>query len=58
MPKYKVMATEYVYKDAFIEAKDMDEAIAKAQADNVDWTTVGGDFKIHEDMVFEEVDDE
>jgi len=54
MPKYKVMATEYVYKDAFIEAKDMDEVIAKAEADNVDWVTVGGDFEIHEDMIFEE----
>jgi len=54
MPRYKVMATEYVYKDALIEAKDMDEVIAKAGADNVDWVTVGGDFEIHEDMIFEE----
>ena len=57
MPKYKVMATEYVYKDALIEAKDMDEAIAKAEADGVGWITVGGDFEIHEDMIFEETDD-
>ena len=54
MPKYKVMATEYVYKDAIIEAKDMDEVIAKAEADGVEWITVGGDFEIHEDMIFEE----
>ena len=57
MPKYKVMATEYVYKDALIEAKDMDEAIAKAEADGVEWITVGGDFEIHEDMIFEETED-
>ena len=58
MPKYKVMATEYVYKDALIEAKDMDEAIAKAEADGVEWITVGGDFEIHEDMIFEENENE
>ena len=39
MPKYKVMATEYVFKDALIEAKDAEEACEKAQADNVDWIT-------------------
>lgn len=58
MPKYKVMATEYVYKDALIEAKDMDEVIAKAEADGVEWITVGGDFEIHEDMIFEENTDD
>ena len=58
MPKYKVMATKYVYKDALIEAKDMDEVIAKAEADGVDWVTVGGDFEIHDDMIFEETDDD
>ena len=59
MPKYKVMATEYVFKDALIEAKDMDEVIAKAEADDgVDWVTVGGDFEIHCDMIFEETDDD
>lgn len=58
MPKYKVMATEYVYKDALIEAKDMDEVIAKAEADGVEWITVGGDFEIHEDMIFEENDND
>lgn len=58
MPKYKVMATEYVYKDAIIEAKDMDEVIAKAEADGVEWITVGGDFEIHEDMIFEENENE
>ena len=59
MPRYKVMATEYVYKDALIEAKDAEEAYEKAsiQADKMDWTIVGGDFEIHEDMIFEEVDD-
>jgi hypothetical protein len=57
MPKYKVMATEYVFKDAFIEAKDAEEAYEKAWEDNVDWTTVWTDFEIHEDMTFEEVDD-
>lgn len=58
MPKYKVMATQYMYKDALIEAKDMDEVIAKAEADGVEWITVGGDFEIHEDMIFEEIEDE
>ena len=58
MPKYKVMATQYMYKDALIEAKDMDEVIAKAEADGVDWVTVGGDFEIHDDMIFEETDDD
>ena len=54
MPKYKVMATEYVFKDAFIEAKDAEEATAKAEADGVEWITVGGDWEIHADMTFEE----
>ena len=58
MPKYKVMATEYVYKDALIEAKDMDEVIAKAEADGVEWIIVGGDFEIHKDMIFEENENE
>jgi len=57
MPKYKVIATEYVFKDALIEAKDAEEAYEKAQADNVDWITVGGDWEIHEDMTFEENED-
>ena len=57
MPKYQVIATQYVYKDALIEAKDAEEAIAKAEEDNVDWVTVGGDFEIHEDMTFEEKPD-
>ena len=57
MPKYKVMATEYVFKDALIEAKDAEEAIAKAEEDNVDWVTVAGDFEIHDDMTFEEIED-
>lgn len=57
MPKYRVMATEYVFKDALIEAKNAEEAYEKSQANNVDWLTVGGDFEIHEDMTFEEKDD-
>ena len=58
MPKYKVMATQYMYKDALIEANDIDEVIAKAETDGVEWITVGGDFEIHEDMIFEEIEDE
>lgn len=57
MPKYKVMATEYIFKDALIEAKDEEEAIAKSEAYGVEWITVGGDFEIHEDMTFEENED-
>ena len=56
MPKYKVIATEYVFKDALIEAKDAEEAYEKAQADNVDWIIVGGDWEAHE--AFEETDDD
>ena len=58
MPKYKVMATQYMYKDALIEAEDIDEVIAKAETDGVEWITVGGDFEIHEDMIFEEKQDD
>ena len=58
MPKYKVMATEYIFKDALIEAKDAEEAIAKAEADEVEWITVGGDWELHDDMTFEENEDE
>jgi len=58
MPKYKVIATEYVFKDALIEAKDAEEAIAKAEADGVEWIVVGSDWEIHEDMTFEETDDD
>ena len=54
MPKYKVIATEYIFKDALIEANSEEEAIAKAEEDGVDWITVGGDWEIHEDMTFEE----
>jgi len=56
MVKYQVMATRYTYVDAFIEAKDAEDAIAKAQAEGVKWVTVGGDFEIHEDCVYEETD--
>ena len=58
MPKYKVIATEYIFKDALIEADSEEEAISKAEEDGVDWVTVGGEWKIHEDMTFEETDDE
>ena len=54
MPKYKLMATEYVFKDAIVEAKDAEEAIAKAEADGVEWIVVGSDWVIHDDMTFEE----
>lgn len=57
MPKYKVMATEYVFKDALIEAKDAEEAISKAEADGVEWIIVGSDWEIHDDMTFEEIVD-
>ena len=57
MAMYKVMATEYIFKDALIEAKDAEEAYQKAQG-NVNWVVVGGDFEIHEDMIFEEIGDE
>ena len=58
MPKYKLMATEYVFKDALIEAKDAEEAIAKAEADGVEWIVVGGDWEIHDELTFEENTDE
>ena len=29
MPKYKVMATEYVYKDALIEAELLEDGVDK-----------------------------
>ena len=57
MAMYKVMATEYIFKDALIEAKDAEEAYQKAQG-NVNWVVVGGDFKIHEDMTFKETNDD
>jgi len=56
MPRYKVMATEYVYKDAYVDAKDAQEAYEKAKGD-VDWKVVGGDFEVHADMTFKETDD-
>ena len=58
MAKYKVMATQYVFKDALIEADSEEEAIAKAEEDNVDWVTVGGEWEIHEDLTFKETDDD
>jgi len=57
MAMYKVMATEYIFKDALIEAKDAEEAYQKAQG-NVNWVVVGGDFEIHEDMTFKETNDD
>ena len=58
MPKYKVIATEYVFKDAIVEASSEEEAIAKAEAGEVEWIAVGGDWEIHEDMTFKETDDD
>ena len=57
MAMYKVMATEYIFKDALIEAKDAEEAYQKAQG-NVNWVVVDGDFEIHEDMTFKETNDD
>ena len=51
MPKYKVIATEYIFKDAFMEADTEEEACLEAE-DRGDWVIVGGDWKVHE--AFEE----
>ena len=53
MPRFKVMATEYVFKDAYVDAKDADEAVQIAENLN-NFITVGGDFQIHTDMTVEE----
>ena len=58
MTKYRVHATEYIFKDALIEAKDAEEAIAKAMVHGADWFTVGSDFEIHEDMTSKENEDD
>ena len=56
MPKYKVMATEYIYKDAYVDAKDVEEAVQIAE--NLgNFITVGGDFQIHADITFEETEE-
>ena len=53
MPRYKVMATEYIYKDAYVDAKDAEEAVQIAE--NLgNFIIVGGDFQIHADMTVEE----
>lgn len=57
MPKYKVMATKYIFKDALIEANSEEEAISKAEEEGVDWVTVGGEWEIHEDLTFKETDE-
>ena len=49
MPRFKVMATEYIYKDAYVDAKDAEEAVQIAENSN-NFITVGGDFEIHADM--------
>ena len=46
MPRFKVMATEYIYKDAYVDAKDAEEAVQIAENSN-NFTTVGGNFEIH-----------
>ena len=59
MPKYKLHGTMYTFMDAIVEAKDEEEAIALAEADEVEWYEVGGDWEHHSDMIFlEENDDE
>lgn len=58
MPKYKVMATKYIFKDALIEANSEEEAISKAEGEGIDWVTVGGEWEIHEDLTFKENEDE
>tara|TARA_A100001037_G_scaffold68856_1_gene61304 strand:+ start:88 stop:276 length:189 start_codon:yes stop_codon:yes gene_type:complete len=57
MPRYKVMATEYVYKDAYVDAKNAEEAVQIAENSN-NFITVGGDFEIHADMTQEEKSNE
>lgn len=53
MPRFKVMATEYIYKDAYVDAKDEEEAVQIAE--NLgNFITVGGDFEIHTDMTMKE----
>ena len=34
MPRYKVMATEYVYKDAYVDATNAEEAVQIAENSN------------------------
>jgi len=59
MPKYKLYATHYIFMDAFVEAKNEDEAHALAEAGQVEWVEVGGDWEEHHDMTYvEEQDDE
>ena len=47
MPRYKVMATVR-YKDAYVDAKNAEEAVQIAENSN-NFITVG-DFQIHTDM--------
>ena len=51
------MATEYVYKDAYVDAKNAEEAVQIAENSN-NFITVGGDFQIHADMTQEEKSNE
>jgi len=50
MPKYKLYATQYIYMDAYVEAKDEDEANALAEAGEVEWNEAGGDWQEHHDL--------
>jgi len=54
MPKYKLYATHYIFMDAFVEAKNEDEAHALAEAGQVEWVEVGGDWEEHHDMTYVE----
>ena len=46
MPRFKVMATEYIYKDSYVDAKDEEEAVQISENSN-NFTTVGTNFEIH-----------
>lgn len=55
MPKFKVMATSYDYYDAYVEAKDAQEAYEKAKYGVVEWVQVNdiGEWEVHGDCVYE-----
>jgi len=55
MPKFKVMATSYDYYDAYVEAKDAQEAYEKATNNEVEWVQANdiGEWQVHADCVYE-----
>lgn len=55
MPKYRVMATAYDFYDAYVEAKDEQEAYEKAKSNDVEWILVNddGDWQVHGDDIYE-----